>query len=197
MSTVTTQPATAAAGGLLPRERLEEMAALLAAVRDALSAESVTAMTRLAVQLGEAADELTRPEMASLLSEMAGSAPALREALRLLRELEAGGTLRRLEALLALVQAVTDALTSESLAGLLGRLLPWLELLDRLGDSRLVAKLPALVQAVDETLAEPPSPRERGGMLRLVRAVREPEIQDALTAGLGLMRRVAPVLRAG
>ncbi|MDI3316566.1 MAG: hypothetical protein QJR14_02875 [Bacillota bacterium] len=192
MSTVVSQGVPS-----LSPERQEELVSLVNALRESLTSESVQSLVRLGTQLGELADVATRPGMASLVEELSETGPALERLLGLLRELEANGGMRRLEELLTLVKAMADALTSESVTGLLSRLLPWLELLDRLGDSALVRKLPAFLDALDQWVAEPPSPQERGGLLRLVRAAREPEIQDVLTAGLHLARRMAPVLRAG
>lgn len=135
-------------------------------------------------------DVLSSPEVLALLAQLRRSAPALTRALRRVEELSDSGALDTVMDLAEVVHAARQSLSDGMIARMAEGLRVLIEMADRLSVSGAPDRLPALLDTAAAARAEAAADRRPVGLLSLMAALREEEVQFVLRFMLALARRL-------
>lgn len=142
------------------------------------------------VTTGTSADFATSPEVLQLLAQVRASAPALTHAIQRVDELHQSGAL---DTMLDMAQVLQAAKVSVG-DPMIHRMANMVRVAGEMGDlvmtSGLPEKLPALMQAAEAARADAEADQSTLGVMGLVKALRQPEVQFALKFVLALSRRL-------
>jgi uncharacterized protein YjgD (DUF1641 family) len=158
-----------------------------AVATSALDDEMVQTLAETGTNLGAAADGMATPELARLGESTGENATELAEAIETLARLQRSGTLDDVLALADTLSLVTAALDDEMVMTLTQTGSRLGELADTAADDDVAGSLESVLQAVGEAGDQPP---EAPGIIGLVKAMRDPEVQT----GLGFVLAIARAL---
>lgn len=144
---------------------------------------------------GTALAAASSPEMQALLAQMQKSAPALTHALKRVDELHQSGAL---DTFLDMAQVLQAAKLSVG-DPMVHRMANMVRVAGELGDLMMMCglpdKLPALMEAADAAKADAAADQRSLGVLGLVKALRQPEVQYALKFMLAFSRRLPEAVK--
>ncbi|WP_458208473.1 DUF1641 domain-containing protein [Haladaptatus sp. NG-SE-30] len=155
----------------------------------ALDDRMVAELAGTAGTLAEAADGLATQETVELSESVGENGTELADALETLVRLQESGTLDELAQLADLVSLLSGALDDEMVATLVGAGSSLGEVADTASDPDTIRGMETLLHAVGDA-SDPETPPERVGMVGMLRATRDPEVQT----GLGFMLAIAKAL---
>jgi uncharacterized protein YjgD (DUF1641 family) len=177
-------------------ERLDavnELLDVLSLGENALDDEMVRELSATGSTLAESADGIATDETVALAAAVGENGDELREALETLVVLQRSGTLDELAEIAEVGSLVTAALDDEMVASLAGTGAALGEVAQTAADDDTRDGIETLLTSVGEAEREPP---ERVGPVRLVRELRDPEVQH----GFGYLLALAGAIgreRAG
>ncbi|GKZ15112.1 hypothetical protein HAL_29930 [Haladaptatus sp. T7] len=176
--------------------RLMERLGLVNGVLDAVEVGTSALDDRMVAELAgtgetlaEAADGLATKETVELSESVGANGAELTEALETLVRLQKSGTLDELAALADLLPLASGALDDEMISTLVDAGSSLGEVADTASDPDTVRGMETVLQAVGDA-SDAESPPERVGVVGLLRATRDPEVQ----AGLGFVLAIAKAL---
>lgn len=176
--------------------RLMERLGLVNGVLDAVEVGTSALDDRMVAELAgtggtlaEAADGLATKETVELSESVGANGAELTEALETLVRLQKSGTLDELAALADLLPLASGALDDEMISTLVDAGSSLGEVADTASDPDTVRGMETVLQAVGDA-SDAESPPERVGVVGLLRATRDPEVQ----AGLGFVLALAKAL---
>ncbi|ODR81498.1 hypothetical protein BG842_04110 [Haladaptatus sp. W1] len=176
--------------------RLMERLGLVNGVLDAVEVGTSALDDRMVAELAgtgetlaEAADGLATKETVELTESVGANGAELTEALETLVRLQKSGTLDELAALADLLPLASGALDDEMISTLVDAGSSLGEVADTASDPDTVRGMETVLQAVGDA-SDAESPPERVGVVGLLRATRDPEVQ----AGLGFVLAIAKAL---
>lgn len=171
-------------------ERLDAVNELLDVIElgtAAMDDQMIRELSETSTILAESADGLATPDTAALADSVGANATELESALQRLLELERAGTLADLTELADGVSLAMAALDDEMVRTISGAGTGLGELADTASDPDTVRGFETLMTAVGEA-ADPEESTERVGMVGLLRALRDPEVQRGLGFVLAIAR---------
>ncbi|HYF94550.1 MAG TPA: DUF1641 domain-containing protein [Symbiobacteriaceae bacterium] len=133
---------------------------------------------------------VTSPEVLALLEQVRTSAPALTHALRRVEELHQSGALDTLLDMAQVLQAAKVSVGDPMIHRMGNMVRVMGELVDVLMVCGLPEKLPALMQAAEGAKADADTDERTIGVIGLMKALRQPEMQFVLKFMLALSRRL-------
>ncbi|WP_335998795.1 DUF1641 domain-containing protein [Halorientalis halophila] len=153
----------------------------------AMDDEMVQNLAATGTNLGAAADGLATPEAAKLGEAAGENAGDLAEAIETLARLQRSGTLDDVLALADTLSLLTAAMDDEMVTNLTATGSRLGELADTAADDDVAGSLESVLEALGEAGDQPPEPP---GVLGMLRAMRDPDVQ----AGMGFLLAVAGAL---
>jgi uncharacterized protein YjgD (DUF1641 family) len=153
----------------------------------AMDDEMVQNLAATGTNLGAAADGLATPEAAELGEAAGENAGDLAEAIETLARLQRSGTLDDVLALADTLSLLTAAMDDEMVQNLTATGSRLGELAETAADEDVAGSLESVLTAVGEAGDQPPEPP---GVVGMVRAMRDPDVQS----GMGFLLAVARAL---
>lgn len=147
--------------------------------------QMVADTTSTAATLAEAADGLSTEETVALSESVGENGDELTEALETLIRLQRSGTLDELANLAEVVPLLSGAMDDEMVTNLARSGTALGEVADTATEPETAEGLQNMLSAVGEANEEPP---EQVGLVGLVKAIRDPEVQQGLGFVLALAR---------
>ena len=158
-----------------------------AVATSAMDDEMVQNLTATGTNLGAAADGLATPEAAQLGEAAGENAGDLAQAIETLARLQRSGTLDDVLALADTLSLLTAAMDDEMVQNLTATGSRLGELADTAADEDVAGSLESVLEAVGEAGDQPAEPP---GVVGMVKAMRDPDVQS----GMGFMLAVARAL---
>ncbi|AQL44592.1 hypothetical protein BV210_17090 [Halorientalis sp. IM1011] len=158
-----------------------------AVATSAMDDEMVQNLAATGTNLGAAADGLATPEAAQLGEAAGENAGDLAEAIETLARLQRSGTLDDVLALADTLSLLTAAMDDEMVQNLTATGSRLGELADTAADEDVAGSLESVLEAVGEAGDQPAEPP---GVVGMVKAMRDPDVQS----GMGFMLAVARAL---
>jgi uncharacterized protein YjgD (DUF1641 family) len=165
-------------------DAVNELLTVLSLGESALTDEMVRELSATGSTLAESADGLATEETVALAEAVGENGDELREALEAVLALQRSGTLDELAELAEVVSLGTAALDDEMVASLAGTGSALGEVAQTASDDDTRDGIETLLESVGEAEREP---AERVGLVGLLRAIRDPDVQY----GLGYLLAIA------
>jgi|GEM_PF-6368956 len=119
----------------------------------------------------------------------------LRQAVARVAKWEEDGTLERVDRLLHFLNAAVDSFTPEIVESLVETISTLVELGDKMMQSRLMDLVPVLMTAADTVGTK--TPETKRGMTKLMKRLRDPEVQDGLQFMLEFVKAIGQGVSTG
>ncbi len=157
---------------------------LTTAITDSITPAMINRLTENIDQIGRLSEMLTNAEIVNLIEKITNMSESLNLLLDILKQLHEQGTLDQL----ANMVGVLDGLLNSLIPGILSRMvdigLQLVEVGDFLLTSGLHSRLPFVIHAIDAAIVEAQDKagkgKQLGGIIGLLRALKQPEIQEGL-----------------
>lgn len=119
----------------------------------------------------------------------------LQHALERIAMWEEDGTLEKVDRVLHLLKAALDSFTPEIVEGLVGTIANLAELGDQLMNSKVMDIVPGLLSTADTIVENPP--KEQRGVTKLMKRLRDPEVQDGLQVIMEFVKAIGQGVKTG
>ncbi len=174
----------------------EALAAVSGAAAATVTPGMVERLSVLAERTATAVDVLSSPEMLELLEQVRKSAPTLTRVLQRLQQFADSGAMDTVMDLADVAHAARAAMTDGQISRLADGIRVLFELMDVLMASGIHDRAPALLNATIAARDEAATNKKSIGLLDLLRAPKEPELQFVLKFLLALGRRLPAVMQS-
>ena len=164
---------------------------LLKLVGDTMTEETISVITEKVEKSADLINYLGDERVTKLLDVVLNNADQLVELLDKVMILQKNGTIDKLLELGEALGVLTDSLTETSIKHLTERLVPLIEIGDKVASSSLIKNTPNMIDAfektVDETKGKTPPAMSVFGLLKILK---EKEMQEAIHFGLTFLKNM-------
>ncbi len=170
--------------------QLKGLLAVSTALVDVVTPEQIQGIMRLVGRLGEMADRISGSQIATLIDFEMANHDAMISLLERVMRLERGGALERVEQIANLIVSALDALTPAILISLVTKMARGMEMADTASQLEIIKRLPDMLYQLNDLVVRPPVHKQKSEALRLVKAMKDPEVQDGLELMIELLKKV-------
>ncbi len=157
---------------------------LAAALVSSITPAMVNRLTENVDHIARISEVLSNPEMIQLIEKMSGMTQSLNMVADILKQLNDQGTLEQLGHTVSVLDGVLNSLTPGILSRMVDIGLQLVEVGDFLLTSGLHSRLPFVIHAIDAAIVEAQDKagkgKQLGGIIGILRAFKQPEIQEGL-----------------
>ncbi|MGC8580328.1 MAG: DUF1641 domain-containing protein [bacterium] len=157
---------------------------LTTAITDSITPAMINRLTENIDQIGRLSEMLTNAEIVNLIEKITNMSESLNLLLDILKQLHEQGTLDQLANMVGVLDGLLNSLTPGILSRMVDIGLQLVEVGDFLLTSGLHSRLPFVIHAIDAAIVEAQDKagkgKQLGGIIGLLRALKQPEIQEGL-----------------
>lgn len=157
---------------------------LAQALVDSVTPQMVNRLTENIEQIAKVGELLNNPEMLQLMEKLTDITSSLNLLLDTLKQLHEQGTLEQLSHMVGVLDGLINSITPGILSRMVDIGLQLVEVGDFLLTSGLHSRLPFVIHAIDAAIIEAQDKagkgKQLGGIIGLLRALKQPEIQEGL-----------------
>lgn len=157
---------------------------LAAALVNSITPAMVNRLTENVDQIAKISELLNNPEITQLIEKITGTTQSLNLLVDILKQLYEQGTLEQLSHMVGVLDGLLNSLTPGILSRMVDIGLQLVEVGDFLLTSGLHSRLPFVIHAIDAAIVEAQDKagkgKQLGGVMGLLRAFKQPEIQEGL-----------------
>ena len=157
---------------------------LTQAIINSITPAMVNRLTENMEQIARISELLVNPEVTQLIEKLTGITQSLNLLVDILKQLHEQGTLEQLSQMVGVLDGLINSITPGILSRMVDIGLQLVEVGDFLLTSGLHSRLPFVIHAIDAAIIEAQDKagkgKQLGGIMGLVRALKQPEIQEGL-----------------